>query len=69
MANKVTKISAWPFLVIVNAWSYWPYNSQLVTLFYWYSLDKNLEYMDIKKETREYLFRSLKHYTTNISLH
>jgi hypothetical protein len=43
MANKMTKVPAWPFLVMVNLRSYWPYNSQFMTFFYWDSSDKNLK--------------------------
>lgn len=43
MANKMTKVPAWPFLVMVNLRSYWPYNSQFMTFFYRDSSDKNLK--------------------------
>lgn len=43
MADKMTKIPTWPFLVMVNFWSYRPRKSQLMTLFYWDSSDKNLK--------------------------
>lgn len=42
MANKMTKIPAWPFCVIMNLGGYWPYNFQFMTFFYWDSPDKNL---------------------------
>lgn len=42
VTNEMTKIPTWPFLVVVNFWSYWPCNSQHMTLFDWDSSDKNL---------------------------
>ena len=42
MANKMTKIPARPFFVIMNLGSYWPYKSQFMALLDWYCSDKNL---------------------------
>lgn len=52
MANQVTKIPAWPFLIIANAWSYWPDDPQLVTLFNWDSFDKNLKQNGAHRENK-----------------
>lgn len=59
MANKMTKIPAWPFHVMTNFRGYWPYNSQFMTLFYWDSPDKNLKEKAKMEHTLESMLKEL----------